>query len=122
MKHQYQSNYSKQRSQQTVRTQSEFQAITDNVLKAREKGREKSRVQGAIGFGFASHWLNNWREIFSKSLSVTITFDSHLKTALLKHLQKRPWKTCSTTHRVSCKIRCIINGKKGRVLPEKSWM
>ena len=42
--------------------QSEFLAITCNLLKA----REKSRVQGAIGFGFAfaSHWLKNWREIF----------------------------------------------------------
>ena len=39
--------------------QSEFLAITCNLLKA----REKSRVQGAIGFGFASHWLKNWHEI-----------------------------------------------------------
>ena len=28
------------------------------------KAREKSRVQGAIDFGFASHWLKNWRYIF----------------------------------------------------------
>ena len=35
-------------------------AITCNLLKR----REKSRAQGAIGFGFASHWLKNWREIF----------------------------------------------------------
>ena len=33
--------------------QSEFLVITRNFLKA----WEKSRVQGAIGFGFASHWL-----------------------------------------------------------------
>ena len=33
--------------------QSEFLAITYNSLKV----REKSRVHGAIGFGFASHWL-----------------------------------------------------------------
>ena len=91
----------------SARNQSEFQAITGNVLKA----REKLRVQGAIGFGFASHWLHNWREIFSQPLSVAITFDSHLKTALLKHLQKRPWKTCSATQKVSSKIRCIINDK-----------
>ena len=38
--------------------QSEFLVITCNSLKA----REKSRVHGAIGFGFASHWLKNWRE------------------------------------------------------------
>ena len=33
--------------------QSEFLAIPCKVLKA----REKSRVRGAIGFSFASHWL-----------------------------------------------------------------
>ena len=44
--------------------QSQFLAITCNSLKA----REKSCVQGAIGFGFgfgfgfASHCLKNWRE------------------------------------------------------------
>ena len=42
--------------------QSQFLAITCNSLEA----REKSRVHGAIGFGFASHWLKN------QSLSVTI--------------------------------------------------
>ena len=40
--------------------QSQFLAIICNLLKA----REKSRVHGAIGFGFASHWLKNWRESF----------------------------------------------------------
>ena len=40
--------------------QSQFLAITGNMLKA----REKSRVHGAIGFGFASHWLKNWRKTF----------------------------------------------------------
>ena len=40
--------------------QSQFLAITCNSLKA----REKSRVHGAIGFGFASHSLQNWRESF----------------------------------------------------------
>ena len=40
--------------------QSEFFAVTCNLLKA----REKSRVQGAIGqFRFASHSLENWHEI-----------------------------------------------------------
>ena len=28
------------------------------------KAREKSSLQAEIGFGFASHWLKNWREIF----------------------------------------------------------
>ena len=41
--------------------QSQFLAITCNSLEA----REKSRVHGAIGFGFASHWLKNWRESFN---------------------------------------------------------
>ena len=64
-------------------SQSQFLTITYNSLEA----REKSRVHGAVGFGFASHWLKNWRESFkpitkrSKRNHVT-TFDSHLKTAL----------------------------------------
>ena len=41
--------------------QSEFLAISRNYFKA----REKLCVQGAIGFGFASHWLKNWCEIFT---------------------------------------------------------
>jgi len=41
--------------------QSEFLAIAYHLPKA----REKSRVQGAIGFGFASaHSLKNWRITF----------------------------------------------------------
>ena len=48
---------------------------------------EKSRVQGAIGFGFASHWLKNWREIFKpitkhSNCSRVIAFDSNLETTL----------------------------------------
>ena len=55
--------------------QSEFPAITCDLLKA----RQKSRVQGAISFGFASHWLKNWREIFKRSnRNGAITFYSHL--------------------------------------------
>ena len=64
-------------------TQSQFLAITCNSLEA----REKSRVHGAIGFVFASHWLKNWRESFKpitkhNNRNHEITFDSHLKTAL----------------------------------------
>ena len=67
--------------------QSEFLLITSNSL----KGREKSRVHGAIGFGFASHWLKNWRECFKpitkrSNRNHVITFDSHLKTALMLFL------------------------------------
>ena len=63
--------------------QSKFLAITCNSLKP----REKSRVHGAIGFGFASHWLKNWRESFKpitkrSNRDHVITFDGHLKTAL----------------------------------------
>ena len=39
---------------------SKFKEIACNLFKV----WEKSRVQGAIGFGFASHCLKNWREIF----------------------------------------------------------
>ena len=64
--------------------QSQFLAITYNLLKA----REKSRVHGAIGFGFASHWLKNWREFFEPIIkrgnrNHVIAFDGHLKTALV---------------------------------------
>ena len=67
----------------SVTNQSQFLAITCNTLKT----REKSRVHGAIGFGFASHWLKNWRESFKpitkrSNRNYIITFDSHLKTAL----------------------------------------
>ena len=66
-------------------SQSQFLAITCNSLGA----REKSRVHGAIGFGFASHWLKNWRESFKpitkrSKRNHVITFDSHLKTALIE--------------------------------------
>ena len=40
--------------------QSQFLAITCNSPEA----REKLRVHGAIGYGFASRWLKNWRETF----------------------------------------------------------
>ena len=64
--------------------QSQFLAIICNWLKA----REKSRVHGAIGFGFDSHWLKNWRESFKpitkrSNRNHVFTFDSHLKTALV---------------------------------------
>ena len=72
-----------------VMDQSEFLAITCNLFKA----QEKSRVQGAIGFGFAAkpslpsfHWLKNWLEIFKPITERIycnggIIFDSHLETA-----------------------------------------
>ena len=71
---------------------SQFLTITCNLLEA----REKSPVLGAIGFGFDSHWLKNWRESFKpitkgRNRNHEITFDSNLKTALSKHLR---YKKC----------------------------
>ena len=63
--------------------QSEFLVITCNFLYA----REKSRLQGAIGFGFAFHWLKKWREILKRitkpsNCNRVTTFDCHSKFAL----------------------------------------
>ena len=71
-----------------ARNQSQFLAILCNSLQA----REKSRVHGAIGCGFASHWLKNWRESFKpitkrSNRDHVITFDSHLKTALINNFR-----------------------------------
>ena len=65
--------------------QSKFLAIICNSLKPREKSRVHSAI--GFGFGFASHWLKNWRESFKpitkrSNRNHVITFDSHLKTAL----------------------------------------
>ena len=73
--------------------QSQFLAITCNSLEA----REKSRVHGAIDFGFASHWLKNWRESFKpitkrSNRNHVITFDSHLKTDIISGSMRR-WIT-----------------------------
>ena len=62
--------------------QSQFPSTACNSLKM----REKSRVHGAIGLGFASQWLENWRESFKpitnrSNCNDVITFDTHLKTA-----------------------------------------
>ena len=62
---------------------SQFLTITSNSLEA----REKSRVHGAVDFGFDSHWLKYWPESFKpitkrSNRNHVITFDSHLKTAL----------------------------------------
>ena len=47
---------------------------------------EKTRIHGAIGFGFDSHWLKNWHESFKPIIEPSncnhvIAFDNHLKTA-----------------------------------------
>jgi len=48
--------------------QSQSLAITCNSFEA----REKPRAHGAIGFGFASHWLKTGASLLSQSLSVAI--------------------------------------------------
>ena len=84
--------------------QSEFLAITSNAPKA----REKSRVYGAIGFGFASHWLKNWRESFKpitkrSNRNHVISFDSHLKTTLMTEKQTLE-HCCFSTKGTNCNI------------------
>ena len=71
--------------------QSQFLAITCNSPEA----REISRVHGAIGFVFASHWLKNWRESFQpitkgSNRNHVITCDSHLRTGALSIRPKIP--------------------------------
>ena len=66
--------------------ESEFLAITCNLL----KGRERSRVWVMIGFDFASRWLKSWLDILkpitarskTSNRNRVITLESHLKTAL----------------------------------------
>jgi len=44
--------------------------------------REKSRVQGGIGFDFASHWLKNWREIFEPITTHSIRIAQLISTVI----------------------------------------
>ena len=62
--------------------QTQFLAITCNSLEA----REKSRVHGAIGFGFDSHWLKTDASLLSQSLSVDIAITYLLSTVVWKLL------------------------------------
>jgi len=66
----------------SVMNQSQFLAITCNSLEA----REKSLVHGAIGFGFDSNWLKNWRDSFKPITKRS----SHLKTTLNKNNSLNP--------------------------------
>ena len=62
--------------------QSQFVAI---IICHSLKAQEESRIHGANGFHLVSHWVKNWRESITKrsNRNHIITFDSHLKTALL---------------------------------------
>ena len=67
--------------------QSEFLAIARNLFKA----REKTSVQGAIGFVLASHWFKNWCEFFTAitkrdNHNRVISFDSLFNTVLSLNL------------------------------------
>ena len=58
---------------------------------------QSQQVHGATGFGFASHWLKNWRESFKpitkrSNRNHVITFDSYLKTALKVRLWWSAWR------------------------------
>ena len=91
-------------------SQSQFLAITCNSLKA----REKSRVHGTIGFGFASHWLKNWRESFEpitkrSNRNHVITFNSHLKTALTVITAIHIWpRVCKRSRGTYCWKSCAL--------------
>ena len=109
--------------------QSQVLAITCKSL----KGREKSREQGAIAFGFASHWLKNWRESFKPITKrsngnhvITLSLLSHLKTALTyeerkdrsRHLRCFAFDhhfTCSTNSPLSNCVRTTESRMRGRV-------
>ena len=103
--------------------QSQFLAINCNSLEA----REKSRVRGAIGFGFASHWLKNWRDSFKpitkrSNRNHVITFDSHLKTALTATYSL----TCDrkvSRNAIFVAIACFIlkRGRKGGHAPDEKF-
>ena len=68
--------------------QSQFLAITCNLLETWEKSRVP--LHGAIGFGFASHWLKIWHDFFKpitkrsnrNHVIIIITFEGHLKTTV----------------------------------------
>ena len=69
-----------------MKNQSELQEITSNLLET----REKSCVKDPIGFSFTLLWLEKLTRDFEanhqgwQSQSILITFDSHLKTALIE--------------------------------------
>ena len=111
--------------------QSQFLAITCNSLEA----REKSRVHGAIGFGFASHWLKNWRDSFKpitkrSNRNHVITSDGHLKTAVtirrnpvnVYHQRNTRWWNwvCSATTMLQKYLR-IINYWSETEISSKIW-
>ena len=49
------------------------QVSTKNTPRKALLEREKSRVRGAVGLDFASHWLKNWHESFKPRVAIAIT-------------------------------------------------
>ena len=75
--------------------QSEILVITRNFLKA----WEKSRVQGAIGFGFASHWLEKTGARFlSQSVSVAIAIAQFILERFSNDCRKTKTKAITLTN------------------------
>ena len=63
-----------------------YYGIVQVVNSSQSQSVGKSRAQDEIGFGFASRWLKNWREIvkpITKRSNRVVTFNSCLKTALI---------------------------------------
>ena len=96
--------------------QSQFLAITCNSLKA----REKSRVYGANGFDFASRWWKNWRESFKpitkrSNRNHVITFDSQLKTALLRPITTGANSAMNQSQFLAVTCNSLVAWEKSRV-------
>ena len=86
--------------------QSQFLAITCNSLEA----REKSRVHGALGFGFASHWLKNWRDSFKP-----ITKRSNRKSRdYFRHSFENSSNSVDIAYSLHLRFRSASNGLKER--------
>jgi len=85
----------------------EFQAITWSFLKT----RKESRLQGLIGFGFASHWLRNWRAIFEPTSYFRKSFENcsvvkkKVETAIkfvLNNVKHCNLETCANSRLILC--------------------
>ena len=108
-KTQYQTYNSYQSQQQQIawRTKSEFLAITCNLLKA----RVKSRVQDAIGFGFASYWLKNYGEVIksvTKYSNRTCVYPRTRASSLSRSLHSVPHRIAAPLHFLSAPLAGLV--------------
>ena len=75
-------------------SQWELRVETANLLKAREKAREKASDQVVFGFSLTFDWIRLWREFSgpitqrskAKPKQYNITFDTQLETALKREI------------------------------------